>query len=226
MSLKRKLITEFENSLKEQDYIYFKDSFLGATALFVKKINPNLFLTLGLETSRYEKDIFTASLYLSKTTCWSCIWGDIPQESFNRIGFLLNENDKNRFLGVDYEPGVKDIWWNIYSPNTHSKFIDAIQEAEIKFITPELIKDIYESSDVSILYELATNVIDLIKNRDHRLSDFDFRFTLEKQIDNIPDVWFKSAEIVLSQSEEATNKNRIKLLASDAYRINAVFEKS
>ncbi len=214
---KKKLINELERGLTKQGFVEFKETFLGADGFFVKKIQPNLYLSLGLVISRFEKENFTGSFYLSKTTCWSCTWGDIPKNSYQRIGFLLNDRKKTSLLGADYEV-VEDNWWNATSPNAFDNFINAVQVAEINFITPELIQDIEKSSDVTNLYELASKVITKIKEKKDN-EDLEFQFTPLKEVDNVPRVWFQKAEIILKENKQIVNQNKVRLLASDAYRI-------
>lgn len=218
---KKTLIKALEKGLKDQHFIAFEDSFFGVSKLFIKIIKPNLFLTLGLETSRFEKDIFTGSFYLSKTTCWSCIWGDIPKESFKRIGALLSKTEKANFLGDDFEATVEDSWWNSNNTDVFNDFLEAIQTAEINFIIPELVDEINRSKDAIDLYELSMKVISMIRNKEI-IEDLDLKFVPEKEIDNIPKKWFNAAEIVLRNNNEVINKNRVRLLASDAYRMNVL----
>ncbi|ALR29408.1 MULTISPECIES: hypothetical protein [Chryseobacterium] len=88
----------------------FKNTVTKTDGLFIKKIKPDLYLTLGLNISRCNKNTFTGSFYLSKITNFASVWGDIPDNSSVRISSILNENEKRRFLGGEYEPN--DRWWN------------------------------------------------------------------------------------------------------------------
>jgi hypothetical protein len=219
MSLnKKKLISEVERGLNEQGFTLFKNSLTKTDGLFIKKIKPDLYLTLGLNVSRFGKNTFTGDFYLSKTTNFASVWGDIPNNSYVRISSVLNENEKKRFLGEEYEPNMVDRWWNTNSTNVYENFLNAVQCAEINFITPELIKAINNSNDVAILSELTTNVISTVKSKDKRLKISHLMFTPPMEINNIPVIWFKATELILSESKETLDKKEVNLLASDAYR--------
>ena len=218
MSLnKEKLIEELEDGLIIQGFVQFKESLLGASGFFVKKIHPDFYLSLGLEISRYDEDHLTGSFYLSKTTCWFCTWGDIPKNSYKTIGSLLNDKEKIKLLGEEHEP-VMNVWWDANSQNAFNNFLKTIQIAEINFITPELVQSINESSDVSVLHGLAQAVIAKVIQKKN-IQNLKFQCTPSKLVDDIPKIWFQTAEAVLIENKVTINQNKVRLLASDAYRI-------
>ncbi|MDR6403281.1 MULTISPECIES: hypothetical protein [Chryseobacterium] len=75
--------------------------------------------------------------------------------------------------------------------NVYENFLNAIQCAEINFITPELVEAINKSNDVAILSELSTNVISTVKSKDKRLEISHLMFTPPVEINKIPVIWFK-----------------------------------
>ena len=71
---KAKLEKILTPSLESMGYTKFKDTISGFQGLYVKKISPDLFLTLGMTISRYFNDSFTGNFYLSKSTRIGSIW--------------------------------------------------------------------------------------------------------------------------------------------------------
>lgn len=214
---KNKLIYLVKDELEKLGFTYITDSLTGAQGLFAKNVKGKYYITLGLEISRYYDSMFSASYYLSKTTRWSSVWGDIPRDSFERVGVLLQRNERNKFLSDEFNrEGVVDAWWDIEEPTSIPNFIETIKISEVRFQdNKELINSIDESSEIAELLELAQKTKDAVKNKKICCT---LEFQPSKIIDEIPFIWFEAAESVLRNNKGILNKNTVKLLAADAWR--------
>ena len=214
---KNKLIYLVKDELEKLGYTYITDSLTGAQGLFAKNVKGIYYITLGLEISKYYDSMFSASYYLSKTTRWSSVWGDIPRDSFERVGVLLHRNERNKFLSDEYNrEGVVDAWWNIEEPRSIPNFIETIKISGVRFQDNiMLIKSIDESSEIAELFELAQKTKDAVKNKQICCT---LEYQPNKIIDEIPVIWFEAAESVLRNNKGILNKNTVKLLAADAWR--------
>ena len=122
---KAKLINATRDELIEMGYREVKDTVSGANGLFIKPIPEGFFLSLGLTISKFYDTRFTASLYLSKTTRWGSSWGDIPYESYRRVGRFLTKDERRLYLDdVHNAEGVSDAWWHFDSEGDIQKFIE------------------------------------------------------------------------------------------------------
>ncbi len=214
---KNKLIYLVKDELEKLGYTYITDSLTGAQGLFAKNVRGIYYITLGLEISKYYDSMFSASYYFSKTTRWSSVWGDIPRDSFERVGVLLHRNERNKLLSDEYnKEGVIDAWWNIKEPTSIPNFIETIKISEVRFQGNKmLIKSIDESTEIAELFELAQKTKDAVKNK-QICSKLEYQ--PNKIIDEIPFIWFEAAETVLRNNRGILNKNTVKLLAADAWR--------
>lgn len=215
---KNRLIRLTKGSLKDVGYTEVKDTLTGAQGLYIKSIDENLFLTLGLTISRYYDNMFTASFYLSKVTSWGAIWGDIPKNSYERVGTFLTNEEKRFYLDAQYhKDGVRDSWWDEENQEAISHFIKTIIITEDRFINQiDLIQDIKKSVDVNELKELATATIHLFKSS--YTGKYSYQHIPKKPIDDIPLEWFKAAERAIVDIGGILNINTVKRLAADAYR--------
>lgn len=214
---KAKLIKSTKSELERLGFVEFKNTISGAQGFFAKKINLDYYLTLGLVIHRYYESAFTGDYYFSKTTQWGACWGDIPNDSYKRPAFLLTDNER-----VKYQPdnpnskNIFDIWWNGDDENSIMDFINTIKVTEPRLINnQDLIFQIENSKDVNELYLGSQRVKFLVDK--NKLSD-SFNFIPDKEIDNIPLIWFKSAEKVLIENGGILNVNTVKMLAADSYR--------
>ncbi|RDB03515.1 hypothetical protein [Runella aurantiaca] len=214
---KSTLMKIVRGNLLKMNYVEFKDSIMGSSGLFIKKINTGYFLTLGMIVSRYYEEKFTCAYYLSKSTRWSAIWGDIPPKSYERPSYLLT-NEELQIYPKDIAGNKlkKDIWWNPNNNDEMESFYKILKLTEERFINqPELIAQIEDSKEITEFLLLSNKVIEKIKSDK---IDHDFKFLPIKSLDDIPIVWFKAAEIVLSESNLSINKHMVKTLAADSFR--------
>jgi hypothetical protein len=214
---KVKLIKAVQISLEKMGYTKFVDSIEGTQGLFIKRLNNGLYLSLGLTISRYYKNMFTADYYLSKNTRWGAVWGDIPNEIFERPGKFLKKQERLLYLDKEHNvDGVIDVWWDGSDEKEINNFLKVIELTEQRFINqPEIIKKIEESTEIFKLLILANITKELVNLN---LIESVLKFQPQNEIDNIPLEWFKSAEKVLKENKEILNKNTVKFLAADAWR--------
>jgi hypothetical protein len=216
---KSKLLKITKDKLTELGYQEFKDTQTGASGLFIKLINEDYYLTLGLTISRFYNTRFTASYYLSKTTRWSAVWGDIPKESYQRIGHFLTKEERQLLLDEEHnKEGVTDAWWSSNDEQEISKFFRTIELTEKRFLNQKnLFSKIESSSEVIKLVSYSFRVIALV-TEGKTPEQYEYQFTPNKPIDDVPLIWFKAAEISLIDQGGILNQNTVKLLAVDAWR--------
>ena len=215
---KQKLIALTKNGLGLLGYQYVIDSITGAQGLYIKKTSESLFLSLGLTIDRHYYNMFTGSFYLSTTTIWAATWGDIPNESYARIGRFLSHEEREELLDEQQaQPGVKDAWWNASYANGLSNFIKAVALTESRFLSqPNLLDKIYNSVEVKSLAALSKGVIDMINSNSYGSGTYSY--IPSKPVDNIPIEWFKAAERMIIEQNAILNENTVKRVAGDAYR--------
>ncbi|MBO9674160.1 MAG: hypothetical protein J7577_11990 [Sphingobacteriaceae bacterium] len=106
-----------------------------ADALYLKIIDNQLYLTLGFTYSNFNVGKFTAAFYLSKVTIWGAVWGDIPPESYERIGAFLEATERLELLQEEYTKNyVNDSWWDMNDIGAMEKFLKAVQITEDRFL--------------------------------------------------------------------------------------------
>ena len=219
---KSKLIKITRNGLKELGYKEVKDTITPAQGLYIKIVEKDFYLTLGLTISRYYHSMFTASFYLSKTTIWALFGGDIPKNSYERVGCFLTKKEKEVLLEDTYsKEGVNDAWWNLENENVLEHFFETVKITEKRFLDqPGLFDKIKNSSLVNELHKLAKMVIEAIDSTNK--NEYNYQYIPEKPIDDIPMEWFKAAERVISNENDILNINTVKRLAADAWRQNLI----
>lgn len=210
---KAKLNKILKPSLEGLGYIWFKDTISQFQGLYVKKVFSDLFLTLGINISRYYDNSFTGDFYLSKTTRIGSVWGDIPEKSYQRVGSLLTEDELKNYM-VDGTI-IKDIWWNNLITASVDDFIFRVKQCEHRICNDVVLREQIEKSiEVNKLHEYALKVIENVDTIPNRCN---YLFIPSKEIDDIPMKWFMAAEEVLSSSNSIVNKNTVKDLASDSF---------
>jgi hypothetical protein len=221
---KAKLIGITAKKLNELGYIELQDTLTGSNGLFGKKIQKDFFLTLGLEISRYYHSMFTASFYLSKTTRWGSVWGDIPHECYERVGHFLTPEERKKYLSEEFhQEGVIDAWWDGANEKEVANFIKIVKISEERFVgQKDLSHKIESSTEIKELSESAAIVID--KATTNNFNGRSYQFLPTKVIDDIPINWFRAAEEVLSQRKPILNANTVKLLAADAWHQKKIQE--
>ena len=219
---KAKLIKKTKDKLNALGYYEVKDTITVANGLYIKLIEKDWFLTLGLTISNYYDSKFTASFYLSKTTIWGAVWGDIPKESYQRVGHFLTKEERYELLSEEYtKDGVTDAWWDGNDEQSIANFINTVEITEKRFLgQPDLLTKIENSLKVQELQMLSKLVMNELKKSN--LEEFSYSFIPSKSIDDIPIEWFKASERVLAKNGAILNPNTVKRLAGDAWRMNIV----
>ena len=210
---KKKLEKVLTPSLEKLGYTRIKDTISGFQGLFVKKVSSDLFLTLGLTIHRYYDDAFTGNFYLSKTTRIGSVWGDIPEKSYERIGYLLTDEELKNYG----EEGAiwRDVWWEGLVPASVDDFVFRVQQCEPRICNDKKLREQIEKSlEVKKLYEYSMKIIEIVNKLPIR---DDYKFIPPKEVDDIPIKWFKAAELVLCSSNGIINKNAVKYQSSDAF---------
>ncbi len=215
---KRKLIQLTQKQLSLLGYHYVVDTITTAQGLYLKRTSDSLFLSLGLTISKYYDSMFTASYYLSTTTNWAAVWGDIPNRSYVRIGHFLTQEEREFLLDKQQiEPGIRDAWWDANNIDNLDCFFNAVSITESRFISqPNLTNDIIKSAEVIEMNELARRTMLIVGSDSHR-NDI-CKFTPLKPVDNIAIDWFKAAEQAIVEMGSILNENTVKRVAADAYR--------
>lgn len=132
---KAKLIKMVKASLEDLGYTEFKESTGGSQGLFVKDLGRGFYLTLGLTIHRYYDSAFTGDFYLSKTTRFASLWGDIPRESYERPSFLLTDEERSVYLEDEINvKAARDIWWDGSDENSVLDFLRVIEVTEPRFV--------------------------------------------------------------------------------------------
>ena len=199
------LIKLLKPEMEELGFCWFKDSISGAQALFSKKIQDKMYLTAGMTIHRYYDYLFTVDFYLSKTTTIYSTWGDIPKDCMRRP----NKSDEK--FGMD--SGRQEGWWS--SKEALDDFISTVRRTEIELcLNVDLMNRINCSKDVNTLYTISSS----IKRNIGCLPNIPYSFVPEREIDNIPQIWFKSAEWTLRQMGKEPGRRNVRFYASDAYR--------
>jgi hypothetical protein len=214
---KAKLTRELRDELIKFGYKEFKDSITGANGLFIKIVRPGFFLTLGLNISRLYEERFTAELYLSKSTIWGAVWGDLPNDSYVRVGTFLTREERKLYLDDAYQTIDGDAWWQNNRKGDIQKFLEALKITEGRLLNQiDLLKKIDNSIELRELIGQVNDVFDIVYTG--AFDNRSYKFIPEKEIDGIPMKWFKAAELVLMNEGRILNRNTVKRLAADSWR--------
>lgn len=221
---KKMLIKATKDRLLELDYYEISDSITGANGLFIKSLSNGFFLTLGLEISQLYNSRFTASFYLSKTTRWGSSWGDIPDKSYERVGFFLTKEERIELLSVEFrKEGVIDAWWNGFDQVEIEKFLRVVSITEKRFLEQKDLFSMVENSiEIKEFADYTSTVFSLIN--ENNIRDIEYQFIPIKTKDNIPIEWYKAAEKTIRIKNGILNLNTVKLLAADAWRQKQILD--
>lgn len=212
---KAKLIAKVKAPLAKLGYIFFQEPISSAQGFFSKKLDNGFYLTLGLTISRYMESNFTGTFYYSKTTRWSAVWDDIPEESYERPGSLMSIEERKVYFGIENEQ-LRNYWWDGFDDSSVASFIEVIKLTESRFYEDQLLtKKIDDSLIVSQLKNYADEVKKLVS--DIEKLNFTYSYLPYKEINRIPMRWFKASEYVFKKQNGILNKNMVKNLASDGF---------
>jgi hypothetical protein len=218
---KAKLIKKVKQRLEATGFTEFKDTIGISQGLFIKKLKDNFYLSLGLNISRFSDSLFTSDFYLSQMTRFSSLWGDIPSGCYERICKFLNQEERKLYLSDEFiEDGIIDCWWDGNDDKEIEKFLKVVEITETRFINQlGLIDKIKASKEIEEIVKL-TEQVKMAVNSDTLSNNLSFQ--PNKELDDIPIIWFKAAETVLKNNNCILNNNTVKLLAADAWRQNVL----
>lgn len=212
---KAKLIAKVKSPLEKLGYIFFKEPISSAQGFFSKRLDNGFYLTLGLTISRYMESEFTGSFYYSKTTRWAAVWDDIPQESYVRPGLLMSTEERKVYFNTENKK-LRDYWWDGLDDSSIASFVEVIKFTESRLYKDRLLtKRIEDSLSVSQLKNYADEVKKLVSEIEKL--NFTYSYLPDKEVNGIPQRWFKASEYVLKKQNGMLNKNTVKNLASDAF---------
>ena len=209
---KKDLVKALRPGFETLGFHYFKDSILGSSGLFGKKVAKDLYFLAALIISRLYDDKFTVDLSLRTSTSVYYHFGDIPFECEFRPSKLLSTEERLRYFQVDDH----DYWWSLYGEtDIHQSFFEVLSIAERRIIRNIDIQNKIRGSIT--LYSLAMIekwVIDLFNQKSFEAN---LLFTPMKPIDDIPIEWFLASETLMLTIFDVSNKNMVYSLASRAY---------
>jgi len=217
---KKKLISLTKKGLSYLGYTPIKTTIIPAQGLYIKTVGE-LYLSLGLTIHRFYDCKFTGDYYLSKITSWATYWGDIPKNSYCRVGQFLTEEERGDLLHKDQSKVGIDAWWDLDDEGAVENFLEAVRITESRFVNQEgLIDAIAHSKDIDEMWKLGQSTLDIVTA--NALSAGDFKFTPNKSIDDIPLEWFMAAEQAIKTEGIILNVNTVKNLAARAYVQNTL----
>lgn len=204
----KKIIPFFE----EMGYTYFKDTILAESGIFVKKINNQIYVCIGIDTSNLYENAFDCNYYMGQSLTYALLYEGI-RDAYLRSWNLLSEEELNKYrsLGTFSE----DFWWHSDNANSIESFKEVVRLTEPRFVNNiELRERVAANKAARYDYELTAKVRMLVQNG---MPNFVTKYVPEKEKDGIPLVWFAAAEFV-EKDEDDFCKNAVYMLAADAYR--------
>jgi len=215
--LYKQLIPFFE----DLGYTYFKDTISAASGLFAKKIDNNLYVSIGITTSNLYYNSFTCNMYMAQSLDFGLMYKGILMQCFPRPGNYLTEEELISFRGT--ESKLTDIWWQSDDINSIESFKMAVRLAEPRFVNNlELRKKIINNEGAIHQHNLTNRVKMLVKKG---IPKFETQFVPEKEKDGIPLIWFETAEFVQKEVDDLF-KMSVLSLAADSYRQYILDEKA
>lgn len=212
---KKKLITMVQPMFDRLGFVRFSATISKNSSLFVKKVDEGLFLTIGMNIHRFYDSMFTCDMYLSRTTNFACLWGDMPRSSYSRPGRFLTKAELECY-SQDGD-NVADIWWDAGEAASVQSFSKVLQIAVERMSNDkQIIHDLFLSHDVEVLYEFSHSVKDICTSK-KLIPDGSFHKIPSKELDGIPMCWFCAAELALTNTS-FFNERWVKYIAADAYR--------
>lgn len=216
MKLSKARLTDMvRGQFEKLGFRLFTNTVLPPKGLFVKRVEHDIFLSVGLTISRFYDSQFTADYYLSKSTRFGSTWGDIPKDSFTRIGFLLKDDERENILDEKYRI-IKDAWWDAANLNNVKSFFKVLEITQTRMGENfDLINRIRKSQDLNIMASHVNKLYAVLN------SNFDSQYVFShqpiKEIKYVPSPWFQAAEIALNETGGILNRKTVELVAIDAW---------
>ncbi|MNL27010.1 hypothetical protein D3C87_1485740 [compost metagenome] len=151
------------------------------------------------------------------------MWGDIPDESYIRPGYLLSEIERKHYFNTENR-NLYDYRWSGFDNLSISHFVEIIKLTEVRLLNDNYLKNrIEDSIDVTKLSNYSSEVKKTVVKITSLNSSYSF--IPDKETDRIPMEWFKAAEYILKKHKGILNNNTVKSLAADAFIQNILDNK-
>lgn len=207
-----KLRTLLRPHLQQLGYKCFKDG------VFAKKIKPDLYLSLSFTRHRFYDFAWTADYYFSITNTIGYCNGDIPLKCYERIGFLMTEDELKQYFCKEYNAGLtpKDVWWNGLEEESIIDFIEKVKLTETRLTSDQdLINAIHNSKSIKQLQE---PILLIKKIFESGMFLENLEFTPLTKVTRIPIGWYKAAETAMKQLNKSCSFRSVVTLAETSYR--------
>lgn len=205
----KQLIPFFE----EMGYIYFKDSISIAKGLFAKKLDNNLYVSIGITTSNLYYNTFTCNMYMSQSLDFGLMYKGIMMQAYPRPGNYLTEEELMSFNRNDSKN--IDIWWQSDDLDSIESFKKAVCIAEPRFLNNIELRKKIINNEAGLCHQQLSNKVKMLVRKG--IPEFETKFVPEKEKDGIPLIWFVAAEFIL-KNNDILSKKGVLSLAADAYR--------
>ena len=123
----KKLVPFFEG----MGYTYFKDTISPACGLFAKKIDDNIYVCIGIDTSNLFENAFDCNYYMGQSLTYALLYEGI-RDAYLRSWQLFSEGELNKYRSIG--AFSEDFWWHSDDVNSIKSFKDAVQLTEPRFI--------------------------------------------------------------------------------------------
>ena len=186
-------------AIEKLGYSYLKDIAVGAPLVFAKKSKDDLFFILLIGREISDKDFFSIEISLSPSLNAGLTGRDIPSCSI-------------RPLGVKF--------WTLEMLSINSSLTDCITHAESEMLLDEaMIKELKRSKKLLYEVQLEKWVISCYHEKEEsQLPLLDFiQYTPKESVGCIDLKWFIVAEVVLMMTWLRLDRDRVSLLATQAY---------
>ena len=209
---RKQLFKKLTPFFEELGYTYFKNSIFRDTGLFAKKIDDNVYVCIGIDTSNLFENSFDCNYYMGQSLTYARMYDGI-RDAYPRSTDLLSEEELNKYLSNGTLSEL--YWWHSDDANSIESFKEEVRLTEQRFISNlELRERVAANEEAKNDHELTVKVRKLVQNG---VPDFETKFVPEKEMDGIPLVWFAAAEYV-ARHEKYFGKYAVLWLAADAYR--------
>lgn len=203
------VIKTFRPELLKNGFIEFMNPHWSS--IFCKQVNNGLFITLGFEKSNLYDNAWTASIYLGTTTIIGAIWGDIPDDSYQRVPNILDVSEKNA-IGI---PAVQDHWFSSLNDNSKICFCNALDIATQKMISNNNLVERINNSEASSLLKARIDRIMSIYSKGSNKKNYRY-FPTDKQGSSM-EAWYKASEEALELEDFKMSMSAVKTYGEYAH---------
>lgn len=176
----------------------------------------DLYLTLGVETSRLSKEAFTGSLYLAPAFSWSYAPPDgFPEKAYARVGELLTPAERK-----EVEPTATakqaDVWWKGFTAGNARSFAEAAAKAAKRLLDTKGLAD--KARKAPAMRELMEQLEAVREAAKKSPRSANRHLAKVKREDGVPEAWYQAAaELAAGRFDDYNHKDGIKMLAEEAW---------